>query len=316
MAQRRMFSKSITNSSQFLMMPDSSQALYFHLGMNADDDGFCEHFSIMRMTNSKPDDLKILHAKGFVRVFNDSVLVILDWKENNYLRADRYTPSKYLSVFKEEMEKILLGIPEVDTGKVRIGKDREDTSDSDESSEHKHPPYSEDEQTQKLAELEEAIPSRRDDIVHTEPLPAPAALKQNDMEHSGGNISKVSKSKKTHHYTEEELELKNYVADMLSTKYYERNGHKALWTDKDGVALHKIVMTGVSKKRFKEMLHVYCKHVNLRDRFYESLDITPSQFQCRFNNLSSEVGGLSDDQIRAATNGTATKDIWDKVHMK
>jgi hypothetical protein len=73
-----MFSKTITNSSQFLMMPQSSQNLYFHLGMNSDDDGFCEHFTVMRMTDSKPDDLKILQAKGFVHVFDDRVLVIRD----------------------------------------------------------------------------------------------------------------------------------------------------------------------------------------------------------------------------------------------
>jgi hypothetical protein len=125
MAQRRMFSKSITNSSQFLMMPSSSQNLYFHIGMNADDDGFCEHFTIMRMTDSKPDDLKILQAKGFVNVFDDRVLIILDWKENNYLRSDRYTPSKYLDVYKDELKRLSSGIPNGDTGKDRIGKVRE-----------------------------------------------------------------------------------------------------------------------------------------------------------------------------------------------
>lgn len=142
MAQRRMFSKTITSSSQFLMMPQSSQNLYFHLGMNADDDGFCEHFAIMRMTDSKPDDLKVLSGKGFVNVFDERVLVILDWKENNYLRSDRYTPSKYLEVYKQEIALIsqnkdnvykmdTTGIPNVhqmDTqvrvGKGRIGKDR------------------------------------------------------------------------------------------------------------------------------------------------------------------------------------------------
>lgn len=123
MAQRRMFSKSISNSSQFLMMPSSSQNLYFHLGMNADDDGFCEHFSIMRMTDSKPDDLKILQAKGFVNIFDDRVLVITDWKENNYLRADRYTPSKYLDIYKDEIKRLPSGIPTVATGKDRIGKE-------------------------------------------------------------------------------------------------------------------------------------------------------------------------------------------------
>ena len=134
MAQRRMFSKAITNSSQFLMMPQSSQNLYFHFGMNADDDGFCEHFTIMRMTESKPDDLKVLQAKGFVKVFDDKVLVIIDWKENNYLRSDRYTPSKYLEIYKKEILDLSLnknidsGIPDVYQipTQVRLGKDRKE----------------------------------------------------------------------------------------------------------------------------------------------------------------------------------------------
>ena len=132
-----MFSKSITNSSQFLMMPQSSQNLYFHLGMNADDDGFCEHFSIMRMTDSKPDDLKVLQAKGFVSVFDDKVLVITDWKENNYLRSDRYTPSKYLQIYKQELALLSSGFTNEQIGipdgyqrdtQVRLGKDRIDNN--------------------------------------------------------------------------------------------------------------------------------------------------------------------------------------------
>lgn len=138
MANRRMFSKSITNSSQFLMMPQSSQALYFHFGMNADDDGFCEHFSIMRMTESKPDDLKVLQAHHFVDIFDDKVLVITDWKENNYLRPDRYVPSKYLAIYNKELKLITKngmssGIPkpnqrytEVRLVKDRKGKDRKE----------------------------------------------------------------------------------------------------------------------------------------------------------------------------------------------
>ena len=133
MAQRRMFSKVITNSSRFLMMPQSAQNLYFHLGMNADDDGFCEHFTIMRMTESKPDDLRILQSKEFVKIFDDKVLIVLDWKENNYVRSDRYTPSRYLKIYKEELE-LLSGIPigipndnqrltQDRIGKDRIGKD-------------------------------------------------------------------------------------------------------------------------------------------------------------------------------------------------
>lgn len=121
-----MFSKTITSSSNFLMMPQSSQNLYFHLGMNADDDGFCEHFTIMRMTDSKPDDLKILQAKNFIKVFDDKVLIILDWKENNYLRSDRYTSSKYLEIYSEKAKRLSVGIPAVDKmdTQVRLGKDR------------------------------------------------------------------------------------------------------------------------------------------------------------------------------------------------
>lgn len=126
MALRRMFSKSITSSSNFLMMPSSSRLLYYDLGMNADDDGYCEHFMIIRMTDASPDDLKILEAKGFVKVFDDKVLIIRDWKENNYLRSDRYTPSKYKELYNENT----IGIPDgrqVATqdrlGKDRLGKD-------------------------------------------------------------------------------------------------------------------------------------------------------------------------------------------------
>ena len=124
MAQKRMFNKSITNSSRFLMMPQSSQNLYFHLGMNADDDGFCEHFTIMRMTESKPDDLKILQAKEFVKVFDDKVLIILEWKENNYIRNDRYTLSKYLDIYKQELQGISNGIPKVDKRMTQIRLDK------------------------------------------------------------------------------------------------------------------------------------------------------------------------------------------------
>lgn len=114
------------------MMPHSSQCLYFHLGMNADDDGFCEHFTLMRMTESKPDDLKILQAKGFVYVFDEQVLVILDWQENNAIRSDRYSKSKYIEIYREELKLLSDNqmsttcqpdvIPMVTTGKISIDK--------------------------------------------------------------------------------------------------------------------------------------------------------------------------------------------------
>jgi len=135
MAQRRMFNKSITSSSRFIMMPPTSRLLYYDLGMNADDDGFCEHFVIMKMTDATPDDLRILQTRGLVKVFDDKVLIIRNWKENNYLQKDRYTPSRYLEEYRQELKLLATDkksedtplytkcIQDVDTGKVRRGKD-------------------------------------------------------------------------------------------------------------------------------------------------------------------------------------------------
>ena len=96
MAERRMFSKKITDSDAFLDMPLSSQCLYFHLSMNADDDGFVNSpKSVMRKIGSKEDDLKLLIAKNFVIPFESGIVVIKHWRINNYLRADRYKETEY-----------------------------------------------------------------------------------------------------------------------------------------------------------------------------------------------------------------------------
>lgn len=98
MAQKRMFDKTITNSDNFLEMPDSTQNLYFHLSMEADDDGFVDNWrSIMRMTGKKQDDLKLLIAKQYIIPFDSGVIVIKHWRINNYLRKDRYHETKYLN---------------------------------------------------------------------------------------------------------------------------------------------------------------------------------------------------------------------------
>ena len=91
-----MFNKTITNSDNFLDMPDSSQNLYFHLSMNADDDGFVDNWkSIMRMSGHKEDDLKILIAKQYIIPFETGVIVIRHWRLNNYLQKDRIVPTAY-----------------------------------------------------------------------------------------------------------------------------------------------------------------------------------------------------------------------------
>lgn len=96
MASRRMFSHRIINSARFLMMPISCQALYFHLGMNADDDGVVEAYPIIKMVGCTADDLKVLYAKGFVQILNEELVTfITDWNENNKIRADRKIDSIY-----------------------------------------------------------------------------------------------------------------------------------------------------------------------------------------------------------------------------
>ena len=120
MAQRRMFNKSITNSSKFLKMPMSSRLLYYDLGMNADDDGFVEHFMVLRMTGASQQDLGVLELNGLVKVFDDNVLWIKDWKDNNYIQKDRYQPSKYLAIYNLDT----LCIQSVYTGKDSIELDK------------------------------------------------------------------------------------------------------------------------------------------------------------------------------------------------
>lgn len=91
-----MFSKRIVESARFLKMPPSTQNLYFHLGLNADDDGVVEGYNVMMQTGATEDDLKLLVAKGFVTVLNDDLVTYInDWRENNRIRADRKVDSIY-----------------------------------------------------------------------------------------------------------------------------------------------------------------------------------------------------------------------------
>ena len=123
MAQRRMFNKSITNSSKFLKMPMSSRLLYYDLGMNADDDGFVEHFMVLRMTGATMQDLGVLEANGLVKVFDENVLWIMDWKENNYIQKDRYQPSKYLQIYNLDticIQNVYTGKDSIELGKYNI----------------------------------------------------------------------------------------------------------------------------------------------------------------------------------------------------
>ena len=96
MAVRRMLAKSIIDSDAFLDMPTTSQNLYFHLCMRADDDGFISNPKrIQRMLGASDDDLKLLLAKRFVLAFESGIIVIKHWRIHNCIQKDRYKPTLY-----------------------------------------------------------------------------------------------------------------------------------------------------------------------------------------------------------------------------
>ena len=105
MAERRMFAKTIIDSDAFLDMPLSAQALYFHLSMRADDDGFINNpKKIQRMLGCAGDDLKLLIAKRFIIPFESGIVVIKHWKIHNYIQKDRYKETVY------QQEKTMLDV--------------------------------------------------------------------------------------------------------------------------------------------------------------------------------------------------------------
>ena len=146
MAERRMFAKTIIDSDAFLDMPMSSQALYFHLAMRADDDGFVNSPKrIQRLIGAADDDLKVLIAKQFVIAFENGIIVIKHWKMHNYIRTDRYKPTIYENekstlmldnngIYNETDTKCIPMTAETDTNGIpnvnqrypqdRLGKDR------------------------------------------------------------------------------------------------------------------------------------------------------------------------------------------------
>lgn len=133
MAQKRMFDKTLIDSDLFLDMPKSTQALYFHLSMRADDDGFINNpKKIQRMIGCSDDDMKLLIAKQYIIPFESGIVVITHWKIHNYIRKDRYTPTLYqeekAQLSLDQNDRYMIGIPNgnhegdnMDT-QYRIGK--------------------------------------------------------------------------------------------------------------------------------------------------------------------------------------------------
>lgn len=97
MANRRMFAKTIIDSDAFLEMPTSTQALYFHLSMRADDEGFVNNpKKIQRFVGASEDDLKLLIMKSFLIPFESGIVVIKHWKVHNYIQKDRFHETTYI----------------------------------------------------------------------------------------------------------------------------------------------------------------------------------------------------------------------------
>lgn len=157
MAERRMFAKTIIDSDAFLDMPLSAQALYFHLSMRADDDGFINNpKKIQRMIGASDDDGKLLLLKRFIIEFESGVVVIKHWKIHNYIQKDRYKPTIYQEekamlsekeskAYTENSDGMTLGIPngyKMDT-QVRLGKDRSELGESKERKKAAKPSFDE-----------------------------------------------------------------------------------------------------------------------------------------------------------------------------
>lgn len=103
MAKKRMFDNEIISQDSFIDLPKEAIALYFLLGMEADDEGFVAPKKVMRIYAISDDTLKILVAKNYIIPFKSGVVVITDWKRNNYLDKNRITPT----IYQEEKEQLV-----------------------------------------------------------------------------------------------------------------------------------------------------------------------------------------------------------------
>jgi len=159
MAERRMFTKKVTDDDNFMSLSSSAQALYLHLSMSADDDGFCNQVNLaMFKAHASVQDLEALLTKRYVYQFENGVIVIKHWRMANALRKDRYTPT----AFQEELAQLQIkpngsytmsgdgmvaawlpdGCQVGATGKDSIDKNRLDKSREEQTRTHARDPFS------------------------------------------------------------------------------------------------------------------------------------------------------------------------------
>jgi hypothetical protein len=149
-----MFAKTIIDSDAFLDMPLSAQALYFHLSMRADDDGFINNpKKIQRMIGNSDDDAKLLITKQFIIPFESGIVVIKHWRIHNYIQKDRYKETTYTK--EKSMLKVndnntygmldttcIHDVYSLDT-QVRLGKNRLESGENREGKKKKASPFEE-----------------------------------------------------------------------------------------------------------------------------------------------------------------------------
>lgn len=124
MANRRMFSLDVVDTDQFLDMPATSQNLYFHLGVRADDDGFVSNpKKITKLVNCANDDLNVLISRGFVILMDGGIIVIRHWRQNNYIQRDRYKTT----IYQKQLAALSVnnGVYEVDTSCIQAVSEME-----------------------------------------------------------------------------------------------------------------------------------------------------------------------------------------------
>ncbi|HEL2203483.1 TPA: DnaD domain protein [Streptococcus suis] len=146
MAQKRMFSKKITDSDKFLDLPLSAQALYFHLNMHGDDDGFVDNTkTVKRMLGASDGDLRLLMDQNFIIPFESGIVVIKDWRIHNYIPKDRYRPTIHGNEFNRlataengSYTECIQNVYSLDT-QIRLDKNRLDKNRLDEDREDTPP---------------------------------------------------------------------------------------------------------------------------------------------------------------------------------
>lgn len=167
MANRRMFSLDVVDTDKFLDMPATSQNLYFHLGMRADDDGFVSSpKKITKLVNCGKDDLNVLISRGYVFPVGDGLIVISHWKQNNYIQKDRYKRT----IYTKELENLVIdnGVYNLDTACIQnvskletqdsIGKSNNIYSAPEDAQE------SENEEKQQVNDEKKALEQAREDF--------------------------------------------------------------------------------------------------------------------------------------------------------